>query len=133
MPENSYISLSKLRLEIAEERLSTARFLLGSNDYKSVANRSYYAVFSAMRAVLALDKFDSKKHSGVIFEFRKRYIKTGILDSELSYIIDSLVEVRQGSDYNDFYVISKDEVVSQIEKAQFFIDAVKEYLSSQYQ
>lgn len=133
MPENSYISLSKLRLEIAEERLSTARFLLGSNDYKSVANRSYYAVFSAMRAVLALDKFDSKKHSGVISEFRKRYIKTGILDSELSYIIDSLVEVRQGSDYNDFYVISKDEVVSQIEKAQFFIDAVKEYLSSQYQ
>ena len=133
MPENSYISLSKLRLEIAEERLSTARFLLGSNDYKSVANRSYYAVFSAMRAVLALDKFDSKKHSGVITEFRKRYIKTGILDSELSYIIDSLVEVRQGSDYNDFYVISKDEVVSQIEKAQFFIDAVKEYLSSQYQ
>lgn len=29
-------------------------------DYKTVANRSYYAVFAAMRAMLALDGFDSK-------------------------------------------------------------------------
>ena len=33
---------------------------------KSVANRSYYAVFHAMRAVLAFDKIDLKRHSGII-------------------------------------------------------------------
>ena len=63
-----------------------------------------------MRAVLALDGFDSKKHSGIIAEFRKNYLKTEILPKELSPMIDGLVETRQGSDYDDFYIISKEEV-----------------------
>ena len=49
-----------------------------------MANRSYYAVFAAMRAVLALQGFDSKKHSGIIAEFRREYIKSGLLPKELS-------------------------------------------------
>ena len=70
MPSEEQISISKLRLDIAKERLSYADEILKIGDYKTVANRSYYAVFSAMRAVLALDSFDSKKHSGIIAEFR---------------------------------------------------------------
>ena len=42
-------------------------------------HRSYYAIFHAMRAVLALDGIDMKRHSGVMSEFRRLYIKTGIL------------------------------------------------------
>ena len=105
MPSEEQISISKLRLDIAKERLSYADEILKIGDYKTVANRSYYAVFSAMRAVLALDGFDSKKHSGIIAEFRRLYLKTEILPKELSETIDSLVEVRQGSDYDDFYIV----------------------------
>ena len=65
--EHEYkIELSKRRIELAHERMNTAGILLDAGDYKSVANRLYYAIFSAMRAVLALDGFDSKKHSGII-------------------------------------------------------------------
>ena len=65
--EHDYkIELSKRRLEIAHERLTTAKAMLELGDYKASANRLYYAIFSAMRAVLALDGFDSKKHSGII-------------------------------------------------------------------
>lgn len=62
------IALSKTRLDIAKERLSFADRIFELGDYKTVANRSYYAVFSAMRAVLALDGFDAKKHSSIISE-----------------------------------------------------------------
>ena len=103
------IILSKTRLDIAKERISFADEILALGDYKTVANRSYYAVFSAMRAVLALDGFDSKKHSGIIAEFRKNYLKTEKLPKKLSPMIEALVEIRQGSDYDDFYVISKEE------------------------
>lgn len=57
--------------DIAKERIAYADEIMKLGDYKTVANRSYYAVFSAMRAVLALDGFDFKKHSGIIAEFRK--------------------------------------------------------------
>ena len=51
-----------------------------------------------MRAVLAFDEIDMKHHSGIISEFRKRYIKTGAFDTSLSGIISELSSVREGSD-----------------------------------
>ena len=74
-------ALSQARLEHAVECLSAARNLLETGNYKSAANRSYYAVFHAMRAVLAFDEIDMKHHSGIISEFRRRYIKTGIFET----------------------------------------------------
>ena len=102
------------------------------DDYKSAANRSYYAAFSAMRAVFALDGLDFKKHAGVIAEFRKSYIKTGIFDTKLSKIIDSLKDARQSSDYDDFYLISKEEVSEQVSNAEFFVTEIETYLNKLY-
>ena len=64
-------SLSQVRYEHAEECLDAAKSLLSSDNYKSAANRSYYAIFHAMRAVLAFDGIDMKHHSGIISEFRR--------------------------------------------------------------
>lgn len=99
-----------------------------SDNYKSAVNRSYYAVFHAMRAVLAFDEIDMKHHSGIISEFRKRYIKTGVFDTSLSEIISLLFDIRTDSDYDDFFVISKEEVSEQIKNSEIFIAAVREYL-----
>lgn len=132
MQDEAKLDLSRARLALAKERIGFAREILKLGDYKTVANRSYYAVFSAMRAVLALDGFDSKRHSGIIAEFRRRYLKTELLPKELSFTIDSLVEVRQGSDYDDFYLISKEEVTEQLVKAETFVAEVEAFLTKQY-
>lgn len=105
--------------------------MVAAEDYKGAANRSYYAVFHAMRSVLALENKDFSKHSGVSAYFRKEYIKTGIFDIELSDIISSAFDVRSNSDYDDFYVISKEEVEEQIANAMKFCDEVKQFLDRQ--
>lgn len=97
---------------------------------KSVANRSYYAVFHAMRAVLAFDEIDMKRHSGVISEFRRRYIKTEIFETRMSEIISVLFDVRTDSDYDDFFVISKADTAVQIENAEYFVSSVRAYLKN---
>ena len=132
MLDENKVFLSKHRIVVAKERLQSARLLIDAGDYKAAANRSYYAAFSAMRAVLALDGLDFKRHSGVISEFRKSYIKTGVFDAELSHIIDSLKDVRQSSDYDDFYLISKEEVSQQVDSAERFVSEVEDYLQKQY-
>jgi uncharacterized protein (UPF0332 family) len=81
-----------------------------------------------MRAVLALEGFDSKRHSGIISAFRQRYIKTSAFSSDLSKIIEKAFVVRNESDYEDFYVVSKAELELQIENAEAFLTAVKAYL-----
>jgi uncharacterized protein (UPF0332 family) len=90
MPLDGEIELAWHRLNNAKTLLNTARSLLDLDDYKSVANRSYYAVFSAMRSCLSILGKDYKKHSSVISEFRLSFVKTGRLDNNLSDIITAL-------------------------------------------
>ena len=121
-------SLSDVRYQRALECLAAAKSLLESGNYKSAANRSYYAVFHAMRSVLAFDEVDRRHHSSVISEFRKSYIKTGIFETELSKIISVLFDTRTDSDYDDFFVISKEEVVEQTKNAEYFLNQIKLFL-----
>lgn len=128
MHENEKKALSNARFEHANECLTAAQSLLDSSNYKSAANRSYYAIFHAMRAVLAFDGIDMKHHSGIISEFRRLYIKTGIFDTKLSQIISILFDIRTESDYDDFFIISKQEVEEQIENAKYFLKEIEQFL-----
>jgi len=121
-------ALSIARFAHAEECLAAAKLLLASENYKSAANRSYYAIFHAMRAVLAFDEIDMKHHSGIISEFRRLYIKTGVFDTKLSTIISVLFNIRQDSDYDDFFEISKLEVEEQIANTECFLGEIKQFL-----
>ena len=129
MQDEDKRALSKVRLERAEECLTEAQSLYEAGKYKGAANRLYYSIFHAMRAVLALDGVDMKHHSGVISEFRRRYIKTNEVDVNLSKIISRLSEMRTGSDYDDFYILSKKSIVEQFKNTRFFIDSVTNYLN----
>ena len=64
--EGSMTELSKYRFETAKSDLNTAKLLYELKEFRSSVNRSYYAIFHAMRSVLALDGLDSSKHSGII-------------------------------------------------------------------
>ena len=121
----------RYRLEQAQKCLDVASLLVYAESYKDAANRSYFCIFHAMRALLALDSIDAKKHSGIISFFRQKYIKTGIFSVEFSDIINGAFEARGNSDYQDFFVISKADVVTQIENAKTFLAAVEAYISSQ--
>lgn len=121
--------LSAHRLSRAEELISEAETLFAAKRYKGANNRAYYAVFSSMRAVLALDGEDFKKHSGVIQYFQKNYIKAGIFEKKYSDIITKASAIRNASDYDDFYIASREESRQQIEGAKAILSVVREYLS----
>ena len=67
-------------MESAKERMESAKLLLDAGLYKDSIGRSYYAIFTSVRAVLANDNVDFSKHAGVIAYFQKEYIKTNIFD-----------------------------------------------------
>lgn len=92
-------------------------------------NRSYYAIFHAMRAVNVLDEFDSSKHSGVIAHFNQCHVKTGDFEKAASKIIQNAMEMREHADYEDFFVASKKDAEEQISKAEQFLEYVKSFLS----
>lgn len=127
MPDNRK-DLIKYRLDTSRERIESAEILFNAGSYKDSINRSYYAMFTATRAILARDGEDFAKHSGVISYFQREYIKTGILDKEYSSYLSQAFQVRNNADYNDFFIASKSDAELQLERAKLFCKAVSDYL-----
>ncbi len=123
--EGSLKELAGYRMDRAKEMLVAARENLEIGQYETSLNRSYYAIFHAMRAMNILKGFDSSKHSGVIAFFNKEYLKENILDRNLSIVIKNSAFLREKSDYDDFYIASKQEAEKQLEEAERFLDAVE--------
>ena len=65
------IELAFHRLNRAKEELIASDMLYNGNLFKSANNRAYYAIFHAMRAVLAIECIDFKRHKDVIAENNK--------------------------------------------------------------
>ena len=105
----SLTALSAHRFGRAREELQTTELLLKNANFRSSINRSYYAIFHAIRAVNALDGFDSSKHSGVISHFNQEYVKNGVFEREASKIIRNASELREQADYEDFYEAIQEE------------------------
>lgn len=92
------IELAKYRLEDAKEKLHSAETLLNSGSFKDSVSRSYYAMFSASRALLAMQRVDSSKHSGIISLFNLHLVKSGIVAKECGKILAKAKTVREKSD-----------------------------------
>ena len=129
MPDTTRIDLSKYRLEKAEAVLETAKRLLDDEDYASANNRAYYSIFHAMRAVIALDGEDYKKHSAVIARFSEKYLKTDVLPREFGKLVSNASRIRNRSDYQDFYICSIDDTKALVAGAEKFLESVKNYLA----
>ena len=130
--DGSVKDLSKYRMAKAKEDLATARRTFDDGSYRASVNRSYYAIFHALRAITALDQFDSSKHSGIIAYINQHYVKTGIFDRTFSKYIDSAFRLREKADYEDFYVVAIEDARQQIEKAEELIGIAETYLSTKW-
>ena len=126
--ESSLRELSFYRMERAKEMLEASETNLKNNQLRTSLNRSYYAVFHAMRAVNILEGFDSSKHSGVISFFNKTFLKTEIWDKKLSRIVKDTSYLREKSDYDDFYIASREETELQLKNAKIFIEHIEKYI-----
>ena len=117
--------LSQHRLRKSREDLESARLLFENNKLAQSVNRSYYSIFHASRAILALESFDSKTHIGVIAYFNKIFVKTGKIEKEYSKILANAKDARNDCDYDDFYIISKEEAETQLHDAEKFLARIE--------
>ena len=122
--------LALYRYEMAAEKLEAAKLLKEKKFYKDSISRSYYAIFTAARALLALEKKDSAKHSGIISLFNRHFVKTELIDKHFSKILAKAKIYRERGDYGDFSIVSTEEVIEQIENAEEFLKEIKKYIDN---
>jgi len=118
-------ALSLARLKRAKQHLKSARDLLCNDDFADSVSRSYYAIFQAARALLALEGTESRKHSGVISLFNRHFVKTGKVGKRLGVILKDARRSREMADYMELAEFSREDAEAQIADAEVFIQEVQ--------
>lgn len=128
LPEKGSIGdLVRYRIETAKSDLKSADILLKEGEYRGANNRAYYAIYHAISAVHALDGKSYKRHKDTLANFNKDYVKTEILPRDFGRKIAQAEEIRHASDYDDFYIATKEKAEEQIMTAKELIEQIEAY------
>lgn len=119
--DNIQQGLAIYRLNRAVETVEIAKELYLNSHFKDAINRSYYAVFFAIRGLFALRGIDFKKHKTLLGKFNADYVATGIFSKDIGRGLHILAQVRESSDYDDFFIVSKEQCWGQIQYAEIVI------------
>ena len=128
--KGTFHDLAKYRLDSAKSELQSARILYGAGQLKGDNNRAYYAIFHAISAVHTLDGNAYKRHKDALANFNKEYVKTEVFSRSLGRRIAEAEEIRHASDYDDFYIATKEEAAEQIATAEELIAAIEAYYNA---
>ena len=116
------------RIDIAKSDVKAAQILMEAKEYRGANNRAYYGIYHAISAIHALDERAYKRHKDALANFNKDYIKTEIFPRSLGKRIAEAEEIRHASDYDDFYIATKEEAQEQIATAEELIQRVESYV-----
>lgn len=120
--------LAKHRLEQAKEDLEAGKLLYDKNFYKSANNRAYYSIFHSIKAVLALEPIDFKRHKDVLAYFNKNYINKEIFSRMMGRKIQNASAIREDSDYDGEFIVDADKTNEQLKTAEELIELVDKYI-----
>ncbi len=115
------------KLEFAEERLDTAKFLFRNEMYQDAISRSYYSIFHSAKALLLEKDSDPKTHTGTASELGQLYRKE--LGKEMTREFSRIQEKRERADYGELTEITKKETEEIIKSSEEFISKTKEIIN----
>ena len=121
--------LAKHRLEQAKEDLKACKALYDLKLYKAANNRAYYSIFHSIKAVLALEPIDFKRHKDIIAYFNKNYINKEVFSKKLGHKIAEASSIREDSDYDDDFIVKPEESLEQLKTAEELLKLVEDYLN----
>ena len=133
MDKEYYLALAKVRMDRAKELLTESKELLIKEAYKSANNRAFYAIEKSVKALLATKEIEVMTHNGGLKQFNFLFIFNGdgTFTSEDYQKIARAEQIRNASDYDDFYVASKEETRQQVENAEYLVRKIGEYIGKE--
>jgi len=121
--------LIRYRMDQAHSALKEAVFLREKSDTTlGAVNRSYYAMFYAVLALLQRIEKVPRKHSGAIALFDSEFVRKGIFPKALSTHLHRAFAFRQDSDYHAIKPVSLEDTDELIRNASSFVETIGAYL-----
>jgi len=116
----------------ARQRLKEACTLLQEKLPSGAVNRSYYAMYEAACAMLALQRVQVGSHEGAKIKFGELFVKTGQVEPRFGRDLSEALKVRKDADYS---IDAKSEVsleiaMDEFTKAEEFVAMAENFLKT---
>ena len=118
-------ALITLRLQRARETISEAKGNMQLGYWRIAANRLYYACYYAASALLIKNNLTAYTHAGVINQFGLHFVTKGHISKEQGKFLKRLFNLRQSSDYDDWFNIDENDVRPLLEPAERFLTEIE--------
>ena len=125
MSEKVFMLINK-----SAKNINVAEKLIKDNELEIAVSRLYYAMFYCAEALLLSRNLSFSSHKGVIVNFGREFVKTGIFDEKFHKVLKNTFEDRQEADY-EFAEFEKSEVENYVSLAKDFLEAAKKYLAGE--
>lgn len=122
-------ALISYRLDQADESLAAGRVLLEQGLFRASVNRSYYAMFYSVLALLTARKEETSKHGRAIALFDREFVKTGSVPKEFSRWLHEAFDLRQRSDYSPQFQTTEEDAKQILGHAASFVNEIKSKLA----
>ena len=116
------------KIRRARETWAEAKGIMESKYWYAAANRMYYACYYMVSALLLKNGQSAHTHGGVIGLFGLNFVKTGIVSSDLGKFYSQLFELRQTGDYDDWKIVTENDVMSLVPTAEVFLDTLEKLI-----
>ena len=102
------------------------------SSWRGLTTENNRGIYHAISAVHALDGNAYKRHKDALANFNKNYVKTEIFPRKLGKKIVESEEIRHASDYDHFYIATREEAEEQIQTAKELVSRVEEYVQARW-
>ncbi len=96
-------------------------------------SRAFYAMEKSIKALLATAEMEVSTHNGGLKQFNYIFIHKGdgSFTIEDYQKIAKAEQIRNVSDYDDFYIAGREETKQQIDNAEYIVNKVERYLGNE--
>ena len=123
-------ALVPYRPEQAVESLAAGRVSLEQKLFRPSVNRSYYAMFYSVLALLSTRLEETSKHGRAIALFDKEFVKAGVFSKEFSRWLHEAFDLRQRSDHTPQFQATDEDARRILNQASLFATEIKTKLSA---
>ena len=122
---NGHEQLINVKLKKDGTTLNEASVLINNNFWNASVNRTYYACFYAVGALLLTKDIKPVTHKGIQTMFNKQFVLNGTFPRELSKFYSNLYGSRHLGDYGDFIDFDEGTAKGFFSTAKVFIAEIE--------
>ncbi len=96
--------------------------------HEDAVGTSYYAIFHAAKAALAVHSVETSTHAGLRSMFGLHLVQEGEIEPRWAADLGESLDDRVKADYNVFAHFSEEDASDQHDRARVFLKRIRDYL-----